>query len=280
MAIQQYRTDYRRLERRELDAWEGVAPAIVGDCMNRAQVMAARIKPLSPGIRLIGQARTVNCMVGDNAAIHVAIDLAEPGEVLVVDARAHLDTAVWGGIMTRAAMQRGLAGIVLDGALRDAAEIRELGFAAFCAGVVPAGPSKGFGGVIDGAISCGGVAVASGDLIVGDEWMHACMHAGARLSRAEVKTFRHNDIEDCARLLRAHRGDAGNCLIATEGVFSMDGDRAPVAELAALAREHDAWLLVDDAHALGVINGGRGSGFDDDGNRVEIDLAMGTLSKA
>jgi 4-hydroxy-4-methyl-2-oxoglutarate aldolase len=169
MAIQQYRTDYRRLERRELDAWEGVAPAIVGDCMNRAQVMAARIKPLSPGIRLIGQARTVNCMVGDNAAIHVAIGLAEPGEVLVVDARAHLDTAVWGGIMTRAAMQRGLAGIVLDGALRDAAEIRELGFAAFCAGVVPAGPSKGFGGVIDGAISCGGVAVASGDLIVGDD---------------------------------------------------------------------------------------------------------------
>ncbi len=121
---------------------------------------------------------------------------------------------------------------------------------------------------------------SAGDLIVGDEWMHACMHAGARLSRAEVKTFRHNDIEDCARLLRAHRGDAGNCLIATEGVFSMDGDRAPVAELAALARKHDAWLLVDDAHALGVINGGRGSGFDDDGNRVEIDLAMGTLSKA
>jgi len=120
----------------------------------------------------------------------------------------------------------------------------------------------------------------AGDLIIGDEWMHACMHAGARLSQAEVKTFRHNDAADCAQLLRAHRGGAGNCLIATEGVFSMDGDRAPVAELAALAREFDAWLLVDDAHALGVINGGRGSGFNPDGTRIEIDLAMGTLSKA
>jgi len=122
--------------------------------------------------------------------------------------------------------------------------------------------------------------VGAGDLVIGDEWMHACMHAGARLSRAEVKTFRHNDTDDCARLLKAHRAGAGQCLIATEGVFSMDGDRAPVAELAALAHEHDAWILVDDAHALGVINGGRGSGFDSNGAPIDIDLAMGTLSKA
>ena len=98
MAIQQYRTHYRRLSADDLAAWQGVAPAIVGDCMNRGQVMAARIKPLWPGIALIGQARTVTCMVGDNAAIHVAIGLCAPGEVLVVDARGHVDTAVWGGI--------------------------------------------------------------------------------------------------------------------------------------------------------------------------------------
>jgi 4-hydroxy-4-methyl-2-oxoglutarate aldolase len=169
MAIQQYRTEFRHMDAAALAAWEGVAPAIVGDCMNRNQVMAARIKPLAPGMRLIGQARTVTCMVGDNAAIHVAIGLCAPGEVLVVDARAHLDTAVWGGIMTRAAMQRGLGGLVIDGAVRDAAEIRELGFPTFCAGVVPAGPSKGFGGVIDGVISCAGAPVASGDLIIGDD---------------------------------------------------------------------------------------------------------------
>ena len=119
-----------------------------------------------------------------------------------------------------------------------------------------------------------------GDIILGDELMHACMHAGARLSGATLHLFRHNDAADCERLLTQHRAGAGNCLILTEGVFSMDGDRAPVAALAEQARAHDAWLLVDDAHAMGVINGGRGSGFDDAGQSLGVDLAMGTLSKA
>jgi len=119
-----------------------------------------------------------------------------------------------------------------------------------------------------------------GDLVLGDELMHACMHAGARLSGARVRHFRHNDADDCAKLLAAHRGAHRHCLILTEGVFSMDGDRAPVKALSQLVRAHDSWLLVDDAHALGVINGGRGSGFDEAGAPIPIDLQMGTLSKA
>jgi 8-amino-7-oxononanoate synthase len=119
-----------------------------------------------------------------------------------------------------------------------------------------------------------------GDLVLGDELMHACMNGGAKLSGADTHLFRHNDIADCERLLKQHRAGRGHCLVLTEGVFSMDGDRAPVAELAALAHAYDAWLLVDDAHALGVINNGRGSGFDDAGGRIPVDLAMGTLSKA
>ncbi len=169
MPIQRYQTDFTRLSEAELTPWRDIPPAIVGDCMNRNQVMAARIKPVAPGTALVGQARTVTIMVGDNAAIHAAIGIAEPGEILVVDGRAHLDTAVWGGIMTRAAMQRGLAGLVLDGAVRDVAEIRELGFPVFCAGVVPAGPSKGFGGIIDGTIACAECPVSPGDIVVGDD---------------------------------------------------------------------------------------------------------------
>jgi 4-hydroxy-4-methyl-2-oxoglutarate aldolase len=169
MPIQRYRTEFDRLSEADLAPWRNVPPAIVGDCMNRSQVMAARIKPIAPGMILAGQARTVTCMVGDNAAAHVAISLAEPDEILVVDARAHTDTAVWGGIMTRAAMQRGIAGLVIDGAVRDVAEIRELGFPVFTSGVVPAGPSKGFGGIIDGAIACGNCPVHPGDLIIGDD---------------------------------------------------------------------------------------------------------------
>jgi len=118
-----------------------------------------------------------------------------------------------------------------------------------------------------------------GDVIVADELVHACMHAGAQLSGAETHFFRHNDAADCARALSAHRSGSGRCLIMTEGVFSMDGDRAPVAALSEIARDHDAWLLVDDAHALGVINEGRGSGIKE-GAHIPIDLQMGTLSKS
>ena len=108
-------------------------------------------------------------MVGDNGPAHVAIGVAMPGEILVIDARGHVETAVWGGIMTRAAIERGIAGVVIDGAIRDAEEIRELGFATFSAGICPAGPSKGFGGIIDGAIACAGAPVKSGDIILGDD---------------------------------------------------------------------------------------------------------------
>lgn len=121
--------------------------------------------------------------------------------------------------------------------------------------------------------------LAKGDLIVGDELSHACMHGGARLSGAAIRLFRHNDLAHCAEILATERAKHGHCLVMTEGVFSMDGDRAPVKRLAALARTHDAWLLTDDAHALGVIGGGRGSAHDD-GAIGEVPLQMGTLSKA
>jgi 8-amino-7-oxononanoate synthase len=109
------------------------------------------------------------------------------------------------------------------------------------------------------------------------------MHAGARLSRATIRLFRHNDLAHCAEILAAERANHPHCLVMTEGVFSMDGDRAPVRRLAALAREHDAWLLTDDAHALGVIGAkggcGRGSAHADDATG-QVPLQMGTLSKA
>ena len=169
MAIQQYKTNFRVLGSEELEKWKDLPPAIVSDCMNRSQVMAGAIKPVSDGMRVLGQARTVTCMVGDNAAAHMAIGMVEPGQVLVIDAGGFEDTAVWGGIMTRAAVQRKIGGLVIDGAVRDVAEIREFKFPTFTRAMVPAGPHKGFGGTIDGAISCGGCPVKSGDLVIGDD---------------------------------------------------------------------------------------------------------------
>ena len=114
-----------------------------------------------------------------------------------------------------------------------------------------------------------------GDLIVMDELAHSCIRAGARLSGARILTFRHNEVAHAEALLAAHRSAGERCILATEGVFSMDGDLGPLAALSDLARRHDAWLLVDDAHGLGVLNEGRGSC-----RGVDVPLRMGTMSKA
>jgi 8-amino-7-oxononanoate synthase len=119
----------------------------------------------------------------------------------------------------------------------------------------------------------------SGDLVLVDELSHACIHAGAKLSGATVQCYRHADAAHAEALLAQHRGGHAHALIATDGVFSMDGDLAPLQELSVLAQRHDAWLLVDDAHGLGVVGHGRGSAFAD-GGRADVPLQMGTLSKA
>jgi 8-amino-7-oxononanoate synthase len=120
------------------------------------------------------------------------------------------------------------------------------------------------------------------DLIVMDELSHACIHAGAKLSGAEVQCYRHGDPSHAEKILGAHRGAKKRALIATDGVFSMDGDIAPLAALSQLAQRFDAWLLSDDAHGLGVIGGGRGSTFANGAahSPVQVPLQMGTLSKA
>ena len=169
MAMQRYETDFETLSPQVLDAWRAIPPAVASDCMNRSRFMAAAIKPVKAGTTLVGQARTVTSMVGDNGISHAATALLGAGEVLVVDARGYEDVAVWGGVATRAAMARGAAGVVIDGAVRDVAEIRELGFPCYARAVVPGGPHKGFGGTIDGAISCAGCPVQPGDIVLGDD---------------------------------------------------------------------------------------------------------------
>ncbi len=121
--------------------------------------------------------------------------------------------------------------------------------------------------------------IREGDLILVDAFAHACMIAGAKLSGATTLMFRHNDVGHARDLLSAHRGRHRRAMIATDGVFSMDGDLAPLPALTALAESHDAWLLSDDAHGIGVVGGGRGSSFAHDGP-VNVPLQMGTLSKA
>jgi 8-amino-7-oxononanoate synthase len=123
------------------------------------------------------------------------------------------------------------------------------------------------------------VVIGRDGLVLLDELSHACIYAGAQLSRGTVATFRHNDVTHARELLSVHRGDHDHAIIVTDGVFSMDGDLAPLGELLALAEDYDAWLMSDDAHGLGVIGAGRGSSFVGN-SHIPIPLQMGTLSKA
>jgi glycine C-acetyltransferase len=118
------------------------------------------------------------------------------------------------------------------------------------------------------------------DLIISDELNHASIIDGARLSRATIKVFKHKDVNDCERILQEHASFPGKKLIITDGVFSMDGDLAPLPELCTLAEKYDCIMMVDDAHASGVMGrNGRGT-VDHFECHGRVHIQVGTLSKA
>src|SRR2546427_196767 len=118
------------------------------------------------------------------------------------------------------------------------------------------------------------------DLIVSDELNHASIIDGARLSKATIKVFKHKDVQDCERILQENANFPGKKLIITDGVFSMDGDIAPLAQLCDLAERYNCIMMVDDAHASGVLGrGGRGT-VDHHQCHGRVHIQVGTLSKA
>ncbi len=144
-----------------------VSTANVSDALHRSGDIPG-VRPLAPGVRLVGPAFTVRTSPGDWAKPVEAIDEAEPGDVLVIDAGG-VPPAVWGELATNSAIQRGLAGVVIFGAARDTGDIRALGFPLFSTLVSPtAGEAKGFG-EIGVPVRIGGVRVSSGDWIIGDD---------------------------------------------------------------------------------------------------------------
>ncbi len=125
-----------------------------------------------------------------------------------------------------------------------------------------------------------GSILGKDDFILSDELNHASIIDGARLSKAKIKVFRHKDVAHCEELLKEVENEPGKKLIITDGVFSMDGDIGPVGALAELAEKYGAIMMVDDAHASGVLGrNGRGS-VDHFGAHGKVDVQVGTLSKA
>lgn len=142
--------------------------AILADVAGRRGTLHGRIKPLAPNMAVAGPAITVEVRPGDNLAIHAAMAVAKPGDVLVIDGKGDLSCALLGEIMATQAQASGIAGIIIDGAVRDAETLSKQSFPVFAAGLNPCGPTKFIPGRVNHAISVAGAAVQAGDLVVGD----------------------------------------------------------------------------------------------------------------
>jgi 4-hydroxy-4-methyl-2-oxoglutarate aldolase len=141
---------------------------LIGDTIGRYGCLYSVIKPLSSSMRLAGPALTVQTYRADNLMLHVALELANPGDILVVDACGFPDTGIWGDLMTQMAKKKGIGGIVVDGGVRDSQAIIESGFPVFARAISPMGGFKASPGSVNIPIACAGVSVNPGDIVVGD----------------------------------------------------------------------------------------------------------------
>jgi regulator of RNase E activity RraA len=160
---------FKRPSRSIVSEFDELFSGAISDAMNLAGAMVSEIKPIFDEIKIVGSAITVATHVGDTLTLVKAIDLTQPGDVIVIDGRGHKDSAIWGGLMARSAMKKGVVGVVVDGAARDVAEIRQLKFPVFARAIVPNNGTAGYLGKINVPIQCGGVTVRPGDIIFGDD---------------------------------------------------------------------------------------------------------------
>lgn len=148
--------------------YASIPVANISDCMSRMQAGGSRLRPMHKGGKIAGAAITVKTRPGDNLVVHRALDLAEPGDIVVVDAGGDLTNAIIGELMVAHCVFRKLGGIVINGAIRDLDAIQSGTFPVFAAGVTHRGPYKDGPGEINVPISIEGMVINPGDLIVGD----------------------------------------------------------------------------------------------------------------
>jgi len=142
--------------------------ATVHEAQGAKGALDSAIKPIDPTSRLAGPALTVDMRPSDNLMLHYALLKAKPGDVLVVDAKGFVEAGPWGDVMTHAAQKLGIAGLVINGSVRDANQIIEMGFPIFCRGLSIKGTAKNQPGKINVPICIGDVVIHPGDFIVGD----------------------------------------------------------------------------------------------------------------
>lgn len=150
------------------NALKRLGAATVHEAQGKVGALSHEVKPLDSSSRLAGRALTVLTRPGDNRALHLALLEAQPGDVLVVDAFGWKEAGVWGDVLTAAAMHRELAGVVINGAVRDSNTVTELGMPVFAKALSIKGTAKADSGVIGAEVTIDGVRIATGDMIIGD----------------------------------------------------------------------------------------------------------------
>lgn len=169
IAMHTVESDVDRPDSDLVSAFEGVPSAVVSDVTGGTGVaMDSAIGPVYSGAEVAGSALTVKAAPGDNLVIHRAITMAQPDDVLVVDGNGYTETAYLGELMCASCRAHDLVGVVVDGAVRDSEEIAAMEFPVYARGVHPQGPRKRAPGSINVPVSCGGVTVNPGDVVVGD----------------------------------------------------------------------------------------------------------------
>lgn len=161
-------TKINRPAKELISQFEHLPVPVIADNMNRMFCMNSTIRPFN-NKPLLGPAFTIRTRPGDNLLVHKALDLAEPGDILVVDAQGDLTNAIIGELMVLYAQKRNLGGFIIDGAIRDIGAIGNLDIPVYAAGVNPRGPYKDGPGEINVSVNCGGAVVNPGDILVGDQ---------------------------------------------------------------------------------------------------------------
>jgi len=159
---------FLRTDPEVVELFRDAPTANIADVTGRLFAMDARISPMGKAKKLLGQALTVRSSIADNFIFHKALSLAQPGDVIVVNACGDTNHSICGDVMFRFAISRGVAGIVVDGCIRDLDFLLESDFPVFAIGATPRGPYKNPVGEVNTDIACGGQVIHPGDIIVGD----------------------------------------------------------------------------------------------------------------
>lgn len=177
------------VSKENIEALKQLGTATIHEAQGQKGAVDGALRPIDPTVRLAGTALTVDARPSDNLAIHYALTKAKPGDVLVVDAKGFVEAGPWGDLLTLAAQKLGIVGLVMDGSVRDANTIIDMGFPTFSRGLSIKGTNKYQPGRVNVPVTIGGVVVNPGDVIVGD--------------RDGLVVVAQDEVEEVIRLSRA-----------------------------------------------------------------------------